>query len=222
MEEVPENAQLLPAIQTLDFSNNKIKLYTSLSTYPSLTELNLAHNRLTGSLHVEVFAQLKALKVLDVSHNRLTSVSAAVETLRNTLQSLDVSHNRLRRVKGIDACYNLSKLNISHNLLASGLAELETLRQLRVLDFRGNPICEEPGVGAEIKGILPYVRRLNGREIQPLVSPRIETMRSSRVVEVEEKMVEEKTDVDLDKFSKMIEDSIARKERLLRKLPVVF
>ena len=232
MEEVPENAQQVPAITELDLSGNRIKTYTSLITYPQLVHLNLSHNALTGSLYAEVCARLVCLRTLDISHNRLTSI-AAVEILRNTLVELNAAHNRLRLLTGVDACYNLNSLDISGNLLARGVREcglvaVESLHKLRVLDFRGNAVCEVAGVMTEIRTLLPYVTSLNGRDIQPRVTPHVSAVLTSSVdfpaeQDVSPALTKPPAEApELVLFRRSLDESIARKERLLRKLPIVF
>jgi hypothetical protein len=223
MSSVLENAQEHPPITSLDLSNSQIKIYTALTTYPDLTELNFSHNALSGTLATEIIAQLTKLRVLDLSHNRLTSV-AALATLRETLHSLAISHNRLRTLGGIDACYKLHTLKISHNLLTeqSGLTKLETLRMLRILDFRGN---EALAVAAEIRQLLPFVTTYNGKRKDTIVVPKVGFSRWREDVR-EETTIEEteipKVNAELEKFILLLEESIKRKERLLKKLPVVF
>lgn len=222
MGSVPENAQEHPAITSLDLSNSEIKIYTALPTYPDLTELNLSRNALSGSLATEIIAQLTKLRVLDLSHNRLTSV-AALATLRETLHSLDVSHNRLRTLGGIDACYKLHTLKIARNLLTkqSGLDKLESLRMLRILDFRGNEV-----ITGELAKLLPFLTMFNGKRKEPMVAPKVGCSRWKEDVidKAPEPLQPEgsKVHTELEKFSSLLEESIKRKERLLKKLPVVF
>lgn len=80
----------------------------------SITELNLSHNALEGSLPAEV-RHLQNLTVLDLSYNKFTGVPAEVGQLKN-----------------------LRTLNLSHNNLTGLPNELGNLSNLRLLDLSGN------------------------------------------------------------------------------------
>jgi len=227
MEEVPENAQEVPAVTSLDLSNNRIKHTLALMTYPYLIELNLSKNCLSGSLSAETFSALKCIKYMNLSFNRLVSV-AGLENVRATLEHLEVNNNRLRLLNGIDACYLLIHLDVSNNLLSRsarqcGLASCHSLTKLKFLDFRKNPVCEEPGIISEMRTLVPFVRYMNGKDFGFPPSPQIATVQRSLVFNREKQPpASPRINTDVEKLKDMLADSIARKERLLRRLPVVF
>lgn len=101
--------------KNLDLSNQGL---TSVPSYvfnqTSLEELNVSHNSLTGAIQSQI-GQLKNLKVLNASYNRMTGVPAEIGQLQN-LQVLDLSYNQLTGLPNeLGNLKNLQTLNLSGN-----------------------------------------------------------------------------------------------------------
>ena len=83
-----------------------------------LLVLNLSHNDVGNEwLNADTFSTLSRLVALDLSHNRLTTLSQGLLGSLSSLQLLDLSHNRLRVVpdRPFLAMHNLHILRLSHN-----------------------------------------------------------------------------------------------------------
>lgn len=99
----------------LDLSNqNLTKVPDSIFNQTNLQELNVSHNKLTGSLQAEI-RHLQNLQVLNISNNQLTGVPAEVGQL-SKLEVLDLSNNQLTGLPyELGNLKNLKTLNISGN-----------------------------------------------------------------------------------------------------------
>ena len=124
----PDAAALLPSVLLLDASRN------ALRTLPGL----------------KLFAQLEALRKLDVSSNCLTSLPAAISWCAR-LQILNASANVLEGVPAeLGSLGELVSLDLSSNRLRALPAELATLSLLRSLRLDGNELRSLPdGLGEQ-------------------------------------------------------------------------
>ncbi|RVE46213.1 hypothetical protein evm_009103 [Chilo suppressalis] len=131
------------SLETVDLSNNKLlnlqnDVFASLS---NLTLLNLKNNKLT-SLSEDCFSNLKELKILHLENNELTSLNTALQPLKG-LQLLDLSFNKIRSLSGYETnrLNGLTHLNVSYNELETVDANCFTNSlELQVLDLSHNNI----------------------------------------------------------------------------------
>jgi len=215
-------------VTVLNVSRNRIASLAPLVTFHCLTHLDLSHNCLSNSLPTTSFSRLTHLKVLDVSHNRLTSVSAVADC-RQTLQILNISNNRLRLLTGVEACSKLQEVRMTHNLLSGtvkscGLLSFEGLKDLRILDFTDNPIASQDLVH-HLRSFLVNLRELNGLPLNPfthaptsaasalLADTATSSIRARPFVAPDSPRTTEKA-----KLLISLAEAISRKERFLRKI----
>ncbi|KAJ1298183.1 hypothetical protein BS78_01G434500 [Paspalum vaginatum] len=112
-----ESLQLLPAIETLDLSQNKFA-------------------------KVDNLRKCTKLRNLDLGFNHLRSISSLSE-VSSRIVKLVVRNNALTTVNGIENLKSLMGLDLSYNII-SNFSELEiigTLSLLQNLWLEGNPIC---------------------------------------------------------------------------------
>lgn len=102
----------------------------TLSKLLSLSKLNLRNNRLVS--FPEVIIKMPNLRTCDLSHNNIQQVSLTLDLPFdiNLLTSLDLSHNKLTSLSTEIA--SLIQLNASHNLLTSLGSNLTSLVALKV------------------------------------------------------------------------------------------
>ena len=81
-------------VNILDLSNQGLaSIPMNVFTYTNLEELNVSNNLLTGAIQSQI-GNLKNLRVLNASYNKMTGVPAEVGQLQN-LEVLDLSYNQL-------------------------------------------------------------------------------------------------------------------------------
>lgn len=126
----------------------------------SLTRLSLAHNQLVGESYLNVGEglDLPSLKELNLSSNHITGLAPLVKRLRSpSLEKLDVSLNRLASIPSPsdreqggkllrDVFPNLTVLLIANNHLAD--LDPDSIRGVKVVDASNNDIAHlNPRIG---------------------------------------------------------------------------
>jgi hypothetical protein len=136
------NDQLLPKcgfqlLRVLILRNNRLSSLANmhLAEMPFLTDLDLAHNSLTGTVPIGSFPP--TLQRLDLSGNYLDGIAGLICCL--SLLSLDVSSNSLRSISALPP--RLKELDVSHNKLTSltNLRLLSLSPSIISLNIAGNP-----------------------------------------------------------------------------------
>jgi len=122
----------------------------------TLVVLNLAANSLTNA---DLLA-LPLLRLLNLSHNRLTVLQLPQSLLR--LEELLAGNNSIQRLGSAQQLTALRLIDLANNLLST-VAALEPLCEvlsLRVLRLDGNAVQERPTFEREVKLLLPQVEQL--------------------------------------------------------------
>ncbi|EHY52927.1 hypothetical protein HRR83_009389 [Exophiala dermatitidis] len=170
LQQLPIGIRRLERLQTLNLNSNRFTndVIDIVSQIPGLRELRLGENVLNGALnlragrfeHLQVLdlhsnrierideeglARLKNLKVLDISHNKLTTLPWDIlSTL--PLTELNGSKNQLSGTLfgGQTSLHALRRLDVSYNRL-DGVSDVELdLPELRSLVLDGNKITRLP------------------------------------------------------------------------------
>ncbi|XP_008556456.1 leucine-rich repeat-containing G-protein coupled receptor 5 isoform X1 [Microplitis demolitor] len=134
----------LPELDILDLSNNNFKYlpWNLLRDNVDLRLVNLSYNNIkempknftTSALIIDLsynlieyipkesLSQMPALKIFDLSKNRLESFASGLES--QTLQSLNLEGNRLTRLSNDSFAYlpSLDNINLSGNRLTEGIS----------------------------------------------------------------------------------------------------
>ncbi|KAI0225465.1 cysteinyl-tRNA synthetase [Massospora cicadina] len=140
LQTVPECVRVLPALEALDLSSNRIKVVGSNWLEGlQLKTLMLSNNRI--EVLPSHFAGLTALTSLNLSNNRFSLFPAAICQLVQ-LVHLDISFNEIRHLPPtIGQLKNLRQLLLISNRISGALPPaLLHLSQLRELDLRKNHI----------------------------------------------------------------------------------
>ncbi|MEH2450224.1 leucine-rich repeat protein [Nostoc sp.] len=124
-----------------------------------LTSLDLSGNKLTTLS--EAIARLEQLTSLDLSDNKLTTLPEAIARLEQ-LTSLDLSGNQLTTLPEAITCLpQLTTLNLRYNQLTTLPEAIARLEQLTSLNLSFNKLTTPPEILAKsIKEIQNYFRQL--------------------------------------------------------------
>ncbi|XP_009994585.1 PREDICTED: serine/threonine-protein kinase 11-interacting protein [Chaetura pelagica] len=128
-------------LQTVNFSYNSISaLDDSLQLLNALRVLDLSHNKIQDCEHY--LTTLTELEYLNLAYNFLSKVPNLGIFSRSKLVTLILRNNELDSVNGVEQLVNLQHLDVAYNLLLehAQLAPLSALHCVRKLHLEGNPL----------------------------------------------------------------------------------
>ncbi|NXF08906.1 S11IP protein, partial [Smithornis capensis] len=128
-------------LQTMNFSYNSITaLDDSLQLLNALRVLDLSHNKIQDCEHY--LTTLTELEYLNLAYNFLSKVPNLGIFSRSKLVTLILRNNELDSINGVEQLVSLQHLDVAYNLLLehAQLAPLSTLHCLKKLHLEGNPI----------------------------------------------------------------------------------
>nr|XP_009932443.1 PREDICTED: serine/threonine-protein kinase 11-interacting protein [Opisthocomus hoazin] len=128
-------------LQTVNFSYNSITaLDDSLQLLNALRVLDLSHNKIQDCEHY--LTTLTELEYLNLAYNFLSKVPNLSIFSRSKLVTLILRNNELDSINGVEQLVNLQHLDVAYNLLLehSQLAPLSTLHYVKKLHLEGNPL----------------------------------------------------------------------------------
>uniref|UniRef100_A0A0K2TAB3 Tolllike receptor 6 [Tribolium castaneum] n=1 Tax=Lepeophtheirus salmonis TaxID=72036 RepID=A0A0K2TAB3_LEPSM len=134
-------------LKVLDLSHNllsAVKTSDLIEFEGFLEELHLEYNQI-GILSEDSLVGLRALKSIDVSHNRLVALPPTIFRNSTGLESISVVNNSLTLLTPglFKFCKSLVSLNLSRNSISSQLLSPDTfsgLQSLKVLDLSFNEL----------------------------------------------------------------------------------
>jgi len=138
IERLPDWITSFVALKTLDLGRNNLSVLMDLSPLTKLETLSLRRNRLT-TVHPSIF-ELRSLKKLDLSSNKLAGVPPEGFGRLRKLWVLDLSENRLQALPADCGSLGVEELNLNGNLLSEISADLAKASSLRVLRIERNKI----------------------------------------------------------------------------------
>ncbi|NWV33164.1 S11IP protein, partial [Grantiella picta] len=128
-------------LHTVNFSYNSISgLDDSLQLLNALRVLDLSHNKIQDC--EQYLTTLTELEYLNLAYNFLSKVPNLGIFSRSKLVTLILRNNELDSINGVEQLMNLQHLDVAYNLLLehAQLAPLSTLHCLKKLHLEGNPI----------------------------------------------------------------------------------
>ncbi len=133
----------LPQLQVLDLSQNKLETCIPREgNLLNLEQLLLGNNRISDL--PSNFQSLPALRTLDVSKNRLSTLPAIP-----SLRSLQLANNLIEKVVGDwSNCTTLRELDVSKNRMIDLPPGLAVIPRLRLLNLSGNPLGVLPALSS--------------------------------------------------------------------------
>lgn len=142
----------LGQVEVLDASHNAVTALAGLGALRALRELRVSHNAIAACTD-DAFGPLPRLRVIDLSHNRLSSLPSSLFAL-GKLDHLDVSDNELTAF-GSDALVTqlkeLRNLRVDRNRLSALPEALFAFTKLNQLSLDGNPLTFE-----QLKGMVAF------------------------------------------------------------------
>ncbi|NXT38311.1 S11IP protein, partial [Pelecanoides urinatrix] len=132
-------------LQTVNFSYNSITaLDDSLQLLNALRVLDLSHNKIQDCEHY--LTTLTELEYLSLAFNFMSKVPNLGVFSRSKLVTLILRNNELDSINGIEQLVNLQHLDVAYNLLLehAQLAPLSTLHYVKKLHLEGNPLWFHP------------------------------------------------------------------------------
>ncbi|KAM5555282.1 hypothetical protein ABKV19_023268 [Rosa sericea] len=128
------------SLQYVILKNNS--LVGSLPLWPNVTQLNLASNRFSGPISLNIGHEMSKLVFLDLSRNYFSGNIPRDWTGLQDLKVIDFSNNNLSGEIPSSMCSQLPSLKwlrLSNNNLSGNLeSSLQTCRNLSALDLTGN------------------------------------------------------------------------------------
>ncbi|XP_073968392.1 uncharacterized protein isoform X2 [Rhodnius prolixus] len=152
------------SLKHLNLSYNSIYKIEGIEGLKFLRYLNLSHNK------IEFVRDIKNLSLTELilSHNKISDWEILPETGPNCLYSLkvlDISHNRITTLKMINHSYNLRELNAAFNRISS-ITEFESMNELKAvekLSLSGNKITTSAKDFRVLAAhFMPRLKLLNG------------------------------------------------------------
>ncbi|XP_009705096.1 PREDICTED: serine/threonine-protein kinase 11-interacting protein, partial [Cariama cristata] len=128
-------------LQTVNFSYNSITaLDDSVQLLNALRVLDLSHNKIQDC--ERYLMTLAELEYLNLAYNFLSKVPNLGIFSRSKLVTLILRNNELDSINGVEQLVNLQHLDVAYNLLLehTQLAPLSTLHYLKKLHLEGNPL----------------------------------------------------------------------------------
>ncbi|KAF2746556.1 L domain-like protein [Sporormia fimetaria CBS 119925] len=136
---LPTEIGELVRLRSLNVSNNRLtELPSELFTAITLTELIANKNCFRG--HFFTVDAAPHLQYLQLSNNEISSLSSTAALALPALKSLDISTNRLTSLPDISGWTTLTTLLAAENKFTSLPEGFTTLKQLRTADFTSNDI----------------------------------------------------------------------------------
>jgi len=183
--EVFTNPNVLPFLQILNLSNNKIKHFPAIQL-PRLKKLNLNEN---GIDSCEDLQGHPALEVLELRKNKLKSCDGIKDMPK--LRELYLAENKIKDLHGLDNLPSLQTLHLRQNLIKrimkpfpeltslhhfnlreNRIAEVKQIKKfkyftsLKSATIIGNPVIDELGDSKkELIILLPQLTRINKEEV---------------------------------------------------------
>lgn len=184
---LPGSIRNLVNLRVINLSGNRFAELPigSIFSLPSLKEVYVATNALTGAFFPMTVDIVRSLQVLDISNNSLASISFGSELHLPAVHYLNISRNRLFALPNVSSWSNLITLLAEENSLTTLPDGLTSLMKLKVADFQRNSLRT---VDAEIANMASLDSLLVAAN--PLREKRLLTMSTTDMKEAMAKKLE--------------------------------
>ena len=168
----------------LSLSYKSLGKIDNLTGFNSLTHLCLDNNVIS---EIENLGHLVNLGWLDLSFNNISKIEG-LERLVN-LQDLSLFSNKIEKIEGLDKCTKLNCLSIGNNKIrdTDSIIYLREFRKLRLVNLKGNPVCDDPDYKMFVIAHLKHLTYLDYTlvEMKDIIAAR--EMHQNHLMEFDEK-----------------------------------
>lgn len=140
LDSLPSGFERLTQLRTLNVTDNQLRSIPTEVFSSALIELHASKNRLEGAFFSR--NSVTHLQELHVAQNSLTSLCEDDSIDLPALKVLNVSINRLTSLPTVSGWSNLITLLVGENKLTALPEGFTALQQLRTADFTGNDITQ--------------------------------------------------------------------------------
>jgi len=137
LQSLPESLKDLKKLNNLDIRRNDFSVLPKVIAHMNIKSLIASSNRLTD---VEPLSQIKSLRVVDLSSNKLKDIKALFCD-ENEVRSLNLASNYLQDISSLVSVLSyVERLNVSENILSSVPATVKRMQNIVDIDFSLNEI----------------------------------------------------------------------------------
>ena len=156
----------LPSLTALDLSHNKMTAIPNLALSPQIRALNLSHNEVADkTLFSPLYRpRLRTLVELRLRNNQIGSLKGFAAA--PNLLYLDLSFNKINSLKGLENIAQMKTLQLANNEISGGLRAFTFMKALVDLSLANNPVARKGGLyQAAIANYCPTLSRFDGRDL---------------------------------------------------------
>jgi hypothetical protein len=168
---------------SVSFSYKRLSRVDYLAPFRDLTKLQLDNNALTK---IEGLDHLVHLKWLDLSFNFITKMENLTRLTK--LEDLSLYRNEIDAIEGLEACQDtLVSLSLGENQIKylETFEPLRALRNLRLVNFAGNPVCEEEDYAPFLLSRIRDLKYLDHRLVRSDAVERARDQYADELAEIE-------------------------------------
>lgn len=151
-------------LRALLISNIRLETLTMPAKCANLTHLVISFNKLSD---ISCLSSLCALEVLDVSHNKISSLPPNVIQKWPLLSIFKVQNNLIADIQGISYATQCTELWLSSNIIEwTQLIYLQPLSKLTSIVLHSNPASAKPKVADLVAGLCQSLKLFDGVEVK--------------------------------------------------------
>jgi hypothetical protein len=162
---VPSSADIdLENVNGIALSFANVFKIDNLSGFARITKLQLDNNIIEK---IENLDHLVNLRWLDLSFNNITRIEN-LENLRQ-LEDLTLFNNNIEKIENLENLANLNVLSLGNNQIkdVEYIRELRQFKNLRLLNLKGNPVCDSDDYYNVVFAFLTTLKYLDYTLIEP-------------------------------------------------------
>lgn len=171
--------------ESLSYSFKNLKRIDYLVPFQALTKLQLDNNVISK---IENLDHLVNLTWLDLSFNNIARIEGLDKLTK--LTDLSLYNNSITVLEGLESFMStLTVLSLGNNLLKDleGLMYLRPFQSLRLINFAGNPISQDPEYRSYVLSHIKNLKYLDYRLVQQEAVLQAKEQYQDEMIELEEK-----------------------------------